>query len=468
MTGDAATLTYRARRALVDGRIGPAEVDVAGGRIVAVRAGADPSGARPGDDGSITHLTRADLVVDVPDAAVLLPACVDAHVHVNEPGRTSWEGFASATRAAAYGGIGTVVDMPLNSVPATVDVAALTAKRDVARDQAHVDVAFWGGAIPGRLGRLEELWDAGVQGFKCFLSDSGVPEFPPLSPAEFDTAMAEVAGFGGLMIVHAEDPGVLGAVPPWSSAAYADFVASRPAQAEVAAVESVLRAVREHGTAAHILHVSSARALAPIAAAKAEGLPVTAETCPHYLVLDAADIPDGATEFKCCPPIRDAGNQRELWDGLRDGVLDCVVSDHSPSTPAEKARGGGDLAQAWGGISGLQVSFPSVADAAAQRGIGLERVSAWMAAGPARVAGLPGKGRIAVGLDADLTWYEPDRSVTIDARRLAHRNQLSAYTGRTCRGSVTRTVVRGRTVFDAGDPAHVRLGGRLMSRGERG
>ena len=460
---------YRAKQALIDGRLVPAgvEVDTGTGLIVAVRTGAEYEAALARDAAAHMdpgHAATGALVINVPDESILLPANVDCHVHVNEPGRTAWEGFATATESAAYGGIATIVDMPLNSIPSTVDTDALAVKRAVAQGQIFVDVGLWGGAVPHNLGRLEELWAAGVCGFKCFLVDSGVPEFPPLLGEDFGTAMAEVGGFGGLMIVHAEDPDVLGSIPAWSSRRYADFVDSRPPEAEVRAVETVIEQVRRHGTRAHILHVSSARALAPIAAAKAAGLPLTAETCPHYLIFDSDNVPDGAAEFKCCPPIRDPGNQNELWQGLSDGVIDCVVSDHSPSTVEEKTKGDGDLAQAWGGVSSLQVTFPSMVDAAAARGFGLERVSAWMSAGPARVAGLPGKGAIRAGAAADLIWYEPGRAIAIDGSRLAHRNKLTAYTGRVLSGSVRRTVIAGHTVFDGFDLAEP--AGRLLRRGD--
>ncbi len=457
---------FRSRQTLIGSTLVPAdiEVDTETGLITAVRTGEELRAALALDAScDAGHSASGTLVINVPDEVIQLPANVDCHVHVNEPGRTEWEGFASATEAAAYGGIGTIVDMPLNSIPPTVDSDALAVKRAVAAGKTFVDVGLWGGAVPDNLGRLEELWEQGVYGFKCFLVDSGVPEFAPLEGAAFAAAMAEVASFGGLMIVHAEDPEVLGAIPSWSSRRYTDFVDSRPPEAEVRAVETVIEQVRRHGTRAHILHVSSARALEPIAAARAEGLPVTAETCPHYLIFDSENVPDGAAEFKCCPPIRDPGNQRELWQGLLAGVLDCVVSDHSPSTVEEKAKGGGDLAQAWGGVSSLQVTFPSMVDAAAERGIGLPQVSAWMSAGPARVAGLTGKGIIEPGAAADLIWYQPGRQIAIDGSRLAHRNKLTAYAGRVLSGSVRRTVLAGRTAFDGHDLAEP--AGRLLQRG---
>ncbi|MGZ4613902.1 MAG: allantoinase AllB [Kineosporiaceae bacterium] len=447
MTGRAGAVVVRAASALVAGRLQPAVLTIESGVIRSVDAG--PFDGEP----------------DVPAGLHLLPGIVDTHVHVNEPGRTAWEGFATATEAAARGGVTCLVDMPLNSVPPTVDVAALGAKRAAARAAGpRVDVAFWGGVVPASLGALEPLWDAGVLGFKAFLADSGVPEFPPLSPAELDAALREIAGFGGLLAVHAEDPDVLAAAPAPAGPRFRDFLASRPDDAEVVAIRRVIAGVRAHGTRTHVLHLSSARALDDIAAARAEGLPLTVETCPHYLVLDVAALPDAAAEFKCCPPIRDRGNQDALWAALVDGVVDAVVSDHSPSTEAEKRRGGGgDLQQAWGGISGLQVGFQVVADATARRGIALEAVSTWMAAGPARIAGLGAKGLLAPGYDADLVWYDPDLPWTVDAGALAHRNPRSAYTGRVLRGRVTRTVLRGTTVVD-GEGRLAPPAGELLAR----
>jgi allantoinase len=426
-------VVYRAERAYVDGGIRSADVCVVDGRIAAIA----PSGT-----------IASDRIRHVPPGCTLLPGVVDAHVHVNEPGRTEWEGFATATEAAIRGGVTTIVDMPLNSIPPTTDPDALGVKRASATGRVHTDTAFWGGAVPANRGRLHALRDAGVLGFKCFLVDSGVPEFPALDAAMFGAAMAEVASLGALMLVHAEDPAVIEAHGSWSSARYTDFVASRPELAEVVAIQRVIEAVRHHGTRTHVLHLSSARALDAIAAARAEGLPLTVETCPHYLVFDADSIPDGAAEFKCCPPIRDAGNREALWDALAEGIIDAVVSDHSPSTIAEKRRGGGDLRQAWGGISGIEVGFRVVADDAQRRGHDLGRVSSWMSTAPASIAGLTSKGAIAVGLDADLIVYEPSGDHVIDPVALAHRNPISAYAGRPVRGRVLSTMLRGHEVYD--------------------
>lgn len=420
---------------LVDGQLRPATLRIEDGRIVSVEARL--AAARPTAEGGVVR-------VRVPDGVVVLPGVVDSHVHVNEPGRTQWEGFATATRAAALGGVTTIVDMPLNSIPPTTTVEALRVKQAAALAAGLTcDVAFWGGAVPGNTAELEPLWDAGVSGFKCFLADSGVPEFGHLDGALLREALGEIARFGGLMVVHAEDPAVLAAAPHPPSRAYGDFVLSRPDEAETSAIAGLLDAVRDTGARTHVLHLSSARALDLVAKAKDEGLPVTAETCHHYLTLAAEDIPDASPQFKCCPPIRDRGNRDALWEGLEAGILDLVVSDHSPATATEKLRGDGDLQQAWGGISGLQVGFTALAAEARRRGIGLDRVSRWVSAAPAALAGLAGKGRIAVGHDADLVLYDPAATTPVRAEDLAHRNPISAYDGLVLEGAVVGTVLRG-------------------------
>lgn len=428
--------TVRGRRVLVGDDVVPATLRLRAGRISAIEAYDAPDPGTP--DGA---------VIDCDATSTVLPGVVDTHVHVNEPGRTEWEGFATATAAAAMGGVTTLVDMPLNSIPPTTTVEGLRAKQAAARQhRLHVDVGFWGGAVPGNLADLEPLWEEGVFGFKCFLSPSGVEEFPPLGPEELTAALREVARLGGLMIVHAEDPGVLDAAPHPPSRAYADFLLSRPDEAETTAIRRVLDGARETGCRVHVLHLSSARALGMIADARAEGLPVTVETCPHYLCFAAERIPDAAPEFKCCPPIRDEGNRDELWAALTDGVIDCVVSDHSPSTIEEKTRGGGDLQQAWGGIAGLQVGFSAMVAEAARRGVPVEAVSRWMSRNTADLVGLARKGRIEVGADADLVVHDTRLSVAVNATALEHRNPISAYEslGR-IDGFAGRTVVHGET-----------------------
>ncbi|GGQ54360.1 allantoinase AllB [Couchioplanes azureus] len=419
-------LVLRSRRAVTPDGERPAAVSVRGGRIVAV--------------GAYEASVDAAEVVDLGELA-LLPGLVDTHVHVNEPGRTEWEGFATATRAAAAGGVTAIVDMPLNSLPPTVTADALVVKKDAAAGKIHVDVGFWGGAIPGNAADLPALHAAGVYGFKAFLADSGVPEFPPLDAGQLAEAFAAVPA---LFVVHAEDADHLHAAVP--SSAYADFLASRPPHAEHAAVATAIEAARAAGARLHILHLSAAGALPLIAAARADGVRVTAETCPHYLTLDAAEIPAGATEFKCCPPIRDAANRDELWSALAEGLITCVVSDHSPCTPDLKRRDTGDFAAAWGGIASVQLGLPVVWTAARARGHSLADVVAWMAHRPADLVGLEGKGRIAVGADADLVAFDPDATFVVDPARLHHRNPVTPYAGKTLTGVVRTTWLRGRAV----------------------
>jgi allantoinase len=413
----------------------PALIAVTGGKVSGVH---DPGGeaAFPGVP---VHRLAGD--------EVLLPGLVDTHVHVNEPGRTHWEGFATATKAAAAGGVTTIVDMPLNSLPPAIDAAALEMKRAAADGRCWVDVAFWGGAVPGNEPYRRDLHRAGVRGFKCFLADSGVPEFPPLDRAGLHRAAAQIAGFGSLLLVHAEDPAYLGEVRGPGGADYAAFLRSRPPRAETSAIETVIEAARHTGVRAHIVHVSSADAIELLAAARAEGLAVSSETCPHYLALAAEEAPAGATEFKCCPPIRERANSGRLWPGLLSGVIDCVVSDHSPCPPQLKLPGTGDFAQAWGGIASLQLSLPLTWTYGRERGLGLADLTRWMAARPAQLAGLVGKGRIAVGCDADLVAFAPDASFVVEPGRLEHRHKLTPYAGRRLTGVVRRTWLRGREIF---------------------
>ncbi len=454
-------LVIRARRAVLPGGIAPAAVTVLGPLVTAV--GPYDAPLPPGC--AVTELAADE---------VLLPGLVDSHVHVNEPGRTSWEGFTTATRAAAAGGITTIIDMPLNSIPPTTDRAALAAKRAAASDQVHVDTGFWGGAVPGNAADRPLLHEAGVFGFKCFLTDSGVPEFPPLDDAQLGEAAAQAAALGSLLIVHAEDTASLAAarqaaVPGGTD--YAGFLRSRPPAAETAAIGRVLDAARRTGARVHILHLSSADGADLVAAARRDGVTVTAETCPHYLALAAEDIPDGATQYKCCPPVRDKANADRLWEALASGAVDCVVSDHSPCPPEMKELAGGDFAAAWGGISSVQLTLPVVWTHAARRGFGLADVAAWMSAGPARIAGLAGgrggKGAITPGGAADLVAFAPEEEFTVDPARLLHRHKLTPYAGRRLRGVVRRTWLAG-AVIAAGGQLHGAPAGRLLGRPDGG
>ena len=419
-------------------------------------------GVRDGRIAAITPLADAPparATVSLDEDEVLLPGLVDTHVHVNEPGRTEWEGFATATRAAAAGGVTTILDMPLNSIPPTTSLAHLRTKQDAARGQVHVDVGFWGGAVPGNVGELEPLHEAGVFGFKCFLVDSGVEEFGHLEPDAFGLAMKETARLGALLIVHAEDGHLLdeGAL---RGPSYAGFLASRPHESEDAAIDLVVARARETGGRAHIVHLSSAAAVPALRTARADGVDVSVETCPHYLTFDAEHIGDGATELKCCPPIREATNREALWAALAAGDVDFVVSDHSPCTPDLKRRGGGDFAQAWGGIASVQLGLPAVWTGARARGHTLVDVVRWMASAPAERVGLARKGRIAVGADADLVRFAPEDRFTVDVADLRHRHPISAYAGRTLAGVVRQTWLRGGPTD--GEPR-----GRLLRRDDR-
>jgi allantoinase len=433
-------LVVRAGRAIVEGAEASVCVGVADGRIAAVTPYDDPP--------------PAERTLTLTDEEVLLPGLVDTHVHVNEPGRTEWEGFDSATRAAAAGGVTTIVDMPLNSVPPTVTVDALRAKQNAARGRAHVDVGFWGGAVPAHLGDLAALHKAGVYGFKCFLVDSGVAEFPHLSAPELEAAMTETARLGTLLLVHAEDGRFIHDAPTGGST-YDGFLASRPPASEDSAIRLVIDTARRTHGRAHVVHLSSASALPDLHAARADGVDISVETCPHYLALAAEDVPDRATEFKCCPPIRGLSNQDLLWTGLAAGDIDFVVTDHSPSTAELKVP---DFVGAWGGIASLQIGLPVVWTAARSRGVTLPDLVRWMAAAPADRVGLTRKGRIRVGADADLAVFAPDESFVVDVARLHHKNRVSAYAGRALQGVVRHTFLGGLEVGD--EPR-----GRLLVRG---
>lgn len=445
MSDLAVELVLRSTRVITPEGTRAASVAVAGGKIAAVLPyEADvPAGARLEDFGD----------------DVLLPGLVDTHVHVNDPGRTEWEGFWTATRAAAAGGITTIIDMPLNSLPPTTTTANLVVKQDVARTKAHVDVGFWGGALPDNVKDLRPMHDAGVFGFKCFLSPSGVDEFPLLDQEQLAASLAEITGFGGLLIVHAEDPHHLESAPQNPGPKYADFLASRPQDAENTAIQNLIDQAKRLNARVHVLHLSSSSALPLIAAAKAEGVRITVESCPHFLTLTAEEVPDGATEFKCCPPIRESANQDVLWDALADGTIDCIVSDHSPSTADLKT---GDFATAWGGISSLQLGLPAIWTEAKKRGRTLEDVVRWMSAAPASLAGLTGKGAIEAGRDADFAVLAPEETFTVDPAELHHRNQVTAYAGKTLYGVVKSTWLRGAQIADHGTPSEPT--GRLLER----
>ncbi|MGP9032988.1 allantoinase AllB [Glutamicibacter mysorens] len=431
-TGTTFDLVLRGQQVLAGQDIAPREIGVRDGKIVAVEPyGTGLSGTR---------------VIEVAADEVLLPGLVDTHVHVNEPGRTEWEGFESATKAAAAGGVTTIVDMPLNSIPPTVNLDALEIKREAAGKNAYVNVGFWGGAIPGNKKDLRELHEAGVFGFKCFLLHSGVDEFPSLSVDEMEEDMAELASFDSLMIVHAEDAEIIDNSPQPVGGKYAGFLDSRPRDAENTAIAQVIERARTTGVRAHVLHLSSSDALEMIREAKAEGVKLTVETCPHYLTLLSEDIPDGATAFKCCPPIRENDNRELLWKGLEEGVIDCIVSDHSPSTIDLKDVENGDFGVAWGGVASLQLGLPLIWSEAKQRGLKLEQVVQWMGVNPSKLAGLGAKGSIEEGKDADFAIFAPEDTFEVDVQKLHHKNPISPYQGKTLHGVVRRSIIAGNDV----------------------
>jgi allantoinase len=451
----------RGKRVITPDGEGPRAIHVVGGVIVAVT---DLEAADSPALAGVPTIDAGDLCV--------LPGLVDTHVHINEPGRTEWEGFATATRAAAAGGVTTLVDMPLNSVPPTTTLAGLRAKVRALEEKARVDVALCGGLVPGNagpLGGLRELFDEGVLAFKCFLAESGVAEFSHVHENELRAGMIEIAKLGAPLFVHAELPEPLSegekAALGLDPRRYDTFLKSRPRSAENAAVDLVLRLAQETGCRAHIVHLSSSDALTTFRRAREGRVPLTVETCPHYLTFASEEIPDGATAYKCAPPIREASNRDKLWDALREGLIDQVVTDHSPSSAEMKCSGSGDFMKAWGGISSLQIGLAAVWTGARARGASVRDIALWMSEAPARLAGLTGKkGAIAVGCDADLVFWDPDATHTIDPATLEHRHKITPYAGRSLRGAVMRTILRGETIYERGTGFSAAPSGRWTRR----
>ena len=421
-----------------------------------------PDGERAADiyvrDGRIVEIGvhgRAPAAVTVLDAGslVVLPGIVDTHVHVNDPGRAEWEGFDTATRAAAAGGVTTIVDMPLNSIPATTTVDGLDAKIRSAEGRCRVDVGFWGGVVPGNGAALEPLARRGVLGFKAFLSPSGVDEFEHVSEVDLRQAMPILARLDRPLLVHAEAPAALLQVDPAADPrAYATWLNSRPPASEHAAIRLLIALAREYRTAVHVVHLASAEALPMLRAARADGVRITLESCPHYLTFCAEQIPDGGTEYKCAPPIRSTEHREGLWQGLLGGDIQLVASDHSPAPAALKHLDDGDFLAGWGGISSLQLGLASVWTGAVRRGASVEKLAGWMSAGPAALAGLTAtKGAIAAGRDADLVIWDPDEEFLVDPAALEHRHPVTPYSGLRFRGRVHRTILRGSTIYHQGE-----------------
>jgi allantoinase len=387
--------------------------------------------------------------------AAILPGLVDSHVHINEPGRTEWEGFETATRAAAAGGYTTLIDMPLNCLPATTSVAALEEKRAAAQGKCRVDWGVWGGVVADNQNDVEPLAAAGALGFKCFMIDAGIDGFTMVNEAQLRAALPHVARTKLPLLVHAELAGPVDSATAalagakWKS--YSTYLKSRPDEAELSAIRLLIGLCREFRFHLHIVHLATSDGLALLRAAREEGLPVSVETCPHYLYASGETIPDGATLWKCAPPIRGAANREKLWQGLRDGVIDLVATDHSPCPPAMKRLDEGNFKTAWGGISSLSVALPVMWTQASRRGFALTDIARWMSEGPARLAGLQDcKGRIAAGYDADFLVFEPEREFTVTSDRLHHRHPVSPYVGEKLRGVIKETYLRGRPVFSDG------------------
>jgi allantoinase len=428
----------------------PASIHVHDGRIAAIGEYGDrPAGVRELDAGEL----------------VVMPGLVDTHVHLNDPGRADWEGFEHGTRAAAAGGVTTVVDMPLNSIPSTTNVAGLDAKRRAAAGRCHVDVGFWGGVVPGNTASLEPLARGGVLGFKCFLSPSGVDEFAHVTEADLRDALPVIARLQLPLLAHAEWPALL-RDPPVSADPrhHATWLSSRPPESEQTAIDLLIQLAREYHARVHIVHLAAPEALPAIAAARAAGVTMSVETCPHYLSFASEEIADGATAFKCAPPIRDGEHREQLWQALSNGAIDLVATDHSPAPPALKGLDHGDFMRAWGGIASLQLGLAAVWTGAAARGLSIDGVSRWLAEAPARLAGLDNvKGSIAVGRDADFVIWDPDAEGIVDAAALHHRHPITPYAGRCLRGVVQQTILRGQMVFDGGALSAAPLG-RLLRR----
>ncbi|MCF6288831.1 MAG: allantoinase AllB [Proteobacteria bacterium] len=379
---------------------------------------------------------------------VIMPGLVDTHVHINEPGRTDWEGFNTATQAAAAGGITTVIDMPLNCIPVTTTIAAMQVKKACLENQMWVDIGFHGGVIPGNAKELTAMMAAGISTFKAFMIDSGVDEFPASDTETLDQSMSILANGGATLLVHAELDSSGKELQVNDKASYAEFLNSRPDNWEVDAIAEIIRLSVKHGCKVHIVHLSSAKALSLIQQAQNKGVKVTAETCPHYLTLSSETIPDGDGRFKCCPPIRNNKNQQALWQGLQDGIIDFIVSDHSPCTPALKRLEESNLWEAWGGISSLQFGLSLIWTALIKRNLGIAELVSWMCEKPTKLVGLEHKkGKIQSGYQADFVIWNPHASQIIDKNKILHKNKLSAYEHHEVFGVVEQTILAGNMIF---------------------
>jgi allantoinase len=445
-------LIVRSRRVVTPSGVRPASIHIVEGRITAI---ADFNQVTPG----VEIIEAENLVV--------MPGLVDTHVHINEPGRTDWEGFQTATQSAAAGGVTTLIEMPLNSIPATTTVASFKEKVAAANGNLFVDTGFWGGVVPGNAHEFRRLYEAGAHGFKCFLVLSGVDEFQHVTEADLRAAMPILAQLGAPLLVHAELPGPIdratAAAKDSPSDKYSTWLASRPRAAENEAIALLIRLVREFGVRTHIVHLSSSDALPLLRAAKNDRVPITVETCPHYLTFASEEIPDGATQFKCVPPIRERENCDALWEALNSGLIDLVATDHSPCPPQMKCQDTGDFMRAWGGISSLQLSLSVMWTGLLSRGGTLEQLCEWMCRAPARLAGLSKrKGALESGFDADIVIWNPDAQFCVEPHKLSHRHKTTPYSGMTLSGVVEKTIVRGNVVYDRGIITGTPIGNVLL------
>lgn len=419
-------------------------------------------------DGKVLEITTSEQVpnclVDDVGNLVVMPGIVDCHVHINEPGRTDWEGFETATKAAAAGGITTLVDMPLNCSPVTTTKKALNTKLDAVRGKLWVDCGFWGGIIPNNIDELEPLLQAGVMGCKVFLIDSGIDEFPNVVESDLREAMPILKKYNVPLLVHAEMESTPGETNNYNNpTSYQAFLDSRPKSLEDNAINLVIDLCRENQCKTHIVHLSSADSLENIRKIKDEGLPFSVETCPHYLTFSSEEISDGDTRFKCCPPIREKSNNEKLWEGVQNGTIDFIVSDHSPCTANLKLMETGDIEKAWGGISGLQFSLSLIWTEAQKRGISIQELSKLMSEKTAEFIGMSQtKGKIAKGYDADFVIWNPEEKFTIDESIIQHKNKVTPYLNKELNGVVEETYLRGKKVYEKGNFLDKPLGEFLL------
>ena len=412
----------------------------------------------------VNEIPAGDFTVTNAGDYVIMAGIIDPHVHINEPGRTEWEGFDTATKAAIAGGITTVADMPLNASPVTTTAAAFEEKLKATNGQLHTHCGFWGGIVPGNTKEIAPMVEKGVLGFKAFLTHSGIDDFPNVTEEDLGKAMPVIAAYGLPLLVHCELSSRV-SHSPLATRHYPDYLASRPKKWEDDAIALMIRLCREYNCRTHIVHLSSADSIVQITKAKQEGLPLTVETGQHYLYFTSEEIKEGQTQFKCAPPIRERSNREQLWQALKDGIIDFVATDHSPAPPELKENDSGDFMKAWGGISSLQLALPVLWTAAAEHGSGLTELASWLCEKPSRLPGLQQeKGRIAKGYDADLVVWNPEASFTVTKEMIHHKHKTTPYLNKELFGVVEQTWLKGEKVFDDGKFLHLNKGKILATK----